>query len=72
MNFKTLNYIHQLLVEQEARCRKAYEIARDARNEAEDNDAENVEALRAVCEKVRGSWDEAMDALRSFEDKEWT
>lgn len=71
MNFTTLNFIHDLLVKEEATRHKAYEIARDAKYAAEDEEAENLPELQAVYDKVRDSWYASRDALQAFEQKDW-
>lgn len=71
MNFKTLNYIHALLVEDVARHRKAYELACDAQYRAEEKEAENLKSLQSVRENAFQSLSEARDALEVFESKEW-
>lgn len=71
MTVKTLTYIHQLLVENEARHHKAVEIARKARNEAEEKDLDNAPDMEDIYQVTRKSWDDALQALAEFETREW-
>lgn len=71
MKLKTLNYIHQLLIDREAVTAKAKKIACDARNNAEIEGADNYKYLCEVADRARESYWEANDALRDFEDQEW-
>lgn len=71
MTIHTLRYIHDLLVEDEKKCRKAMELVRHARNEAEATQAENLDELQEVYHRVRESWSNADDALRDFESQAW-
>lgn len=71
MTIKTLTYIHQLLIEDEARRRKAREIARKAYHEAEDTDADNLPDMEDIYRATGESWNKAHDALAEFEAHEW-
>lgn len=71
MTIKTLTYIHQLLIDDAARCRKAHQIATDARNRAEDEEAENLQALEDVRKKTWEHLRKATNALEDFEAQEW-
>lgn len=71
MTVKTLTYIHQLLIENEARHHKAAEIARKARNEAEEKNLDNLPSMEDLYQVTRKSWDDALRALAEFENREW-
>ena len=71
MKLATLNHIHDLLIHEVEVTQKAKHIAYVARNDAEDNEAPNVEDLRAVYENARESWRAAADALEDFERQDW-
>ena len=69
MTVKTLTYIHQLLIEDEARRRKAMEIARKAYREAEDTDADNLPDLEDIYQVTRECWNKSHCALAEFENR---
>lgn len=71
MTIKTLTYIHQLLIDDVARCRQANRIATDARNRAEDEEADNLQTLEDVRKKAWEHLSKAVDALADFEAQEW-
>ena len=71
MTIKNLTYIHQLLIENEATRKASLDIVRAARSHAEDNEAANLPDLQRTCEKAWKSYNDALNALRDFEDKEW-
>lgn len=71
MTLATLNYIHSLLEHEEETQRNAKKLAVQARDQAEEEGADNVPALREMVEKTRASWNEANNALRDFEAQEW-
>ena len=71
MTVKTLTYIHQLLIENEARHHKAVEITRKTRNEAEDTGADNLPTLENAYKATREKWNDALQALAEFETREW-
>ncbi len=71
MTLATLNYIHSLLEHEEEIRRNAKKLAAQSRNQAEEEGADNVPALRDMVEKTRASWNEANNALRDFEAQEW-
>ena len=66
MTIKTLNYIHQLLLQEAETQRATYKQARQA-----DADADYDEDLREPMDKAWAAWDKARTALYEFEDKEW-
>ena len=70
MNFRTLNYIHELLIKNVSDAKKDLQEAYDKRNEFEE-DSEDYQALSGIYfEKLR-SLDGAESALRAFERNEW-
>ena len=71
MKFETLNHIHKLLVEEEAKRHGARKIANDALEEARDHAAENIPTLEALDRKAFEAWREACDALADFNNREW-
>ncbi len=71
MTLATLNYIHSLLEHEEETRRNAKKLAVQSRDQAEEEGADNVPALRDLVEKARESWNEASDALRDFEAQDW-
>ncbi len=71
MTLATLNYIHSLLEHEKETRRNAKKLAVQSRDQAEEEGADNVPALRELVEKARASWSEANNALRDFEAKEW-
>lgn len=71
MTLATLNYIHSLLEHEEETRRNAKKLAVQSRDQAEEEGAVNVPALRELAEKARASWNEANNALRDFEAQEW-
>ncbi len=71
MTLATLNYIHSLLEHEEETRRNAKKLAVQSRDQAEEEGADNDPALRDLVEKARASWNEANNALRDFEAKEW-
>lgn len=71
MTLATLNYIHSLLEHEEETRRNAKKLAVQSRDQAEEEGADNVPALRDLVEKARASWKDANKALRDFEAQEW-
>ncbi len=71
MTLATLNYIHSLLEHEEKTRRNARKLAVRSRDQAEEEGADNVPALRDLVEKAWESWNEASDALRDFEAQDW-
>lgn len=70
MNFRTLNYIHELLIKNVSDAKKDLQEAYDKRNEFEE-DSEDYQALSEIYfEKLR-SLDGAESALGAFERNEW-
>lgn len=71
MKLKTLNYIHNLLLENEAKTLKAKQMTYEALCKAEEDGADNFESLRQVYDRMRQAYNEAFDARVDFEEKEW-
>lgn len=71
MTIKTLEFIHNLLVGEEAKTKRVYEDARRMRREYEgDDEAVN----RELMEDQKAAADEhvsALNALEDFESHEW-
>ena len=71
MKLKTLNCIHDLLVENEAKTMKAKQMTYEALCKAEEDGAENCESLRVAHDRMRKAYNEALDARQDFEEQEW-
>ena len=71
MKLKTLNYIHNMLTENEKKHRNAMDIVYERRNLAEEGNTDNYQSLCELYVKVKNSWIEADEALADFESKEW-
>lgn len=71
MNVCDIEFIHKLLIRQEASCKNAFEVAKTALDEARAKAASNVESLERLYNVARDEYDEVCQALRSFEVKEW-
>ena len=74
MTIKTLEYIHELLVGQEAAMHEAYKAARKLQHEYEESetpDEELVAKQKAAAELRMTFHNEALNALRDFEQQEW-
>lgn len=71
MNVSDIEFIHKLLIRQEATCRSALEVAKTAMNEAKAKAASNVELLEGLYNAAQADHVEVWQALQSFEDKEW-
>lgn len=75
MNIKTLEYIHQLLIDNAKEAKFVYENARKLQHEYEESESENAEELA----KSQESWaddcmkahSEALKALNDFESQDW-
>ena len=71
MTVKTLTYIHRLLIENEDKLHKAKELARKARNEAEEKDLDTLPDMEDIYEVTREKWLDAHNARVEFEAREW-
>lgn len=71
MKLSTLNYIHEVLVEEEKATRGAKKLLYDARNKAEDEGADNYKDLCEAYDRAKVSWNKAYDALEDFESQVW-
>lgn len=75
MTIKTLKYIHELLLENEAEAKFVYKNARKLQHEYEESESENAEELA----KSQATWaddcmkahTEALNALNDFESQDW-
>lgn len=71
MWIQTLNYIHELLINNENETKKAKYLTYKARNKAEDEGTDNYKELCELYEKEKESWNKAYDVLKDFEEHEW-
>lgn len=74
MTIKTLEYIHALLVDHEAAAHMDYKAARKLQHEYEESetpDEELVAKQKAAAELRMTFHNEALNALRDFEQQEW-
>lgn len=72
MTLKTINYIHKLLIDQEAKTKRAYEMLCESYEKADLDDAANAPYLREARDSCRKVWFESLDALQDFESKIWS
>lgn len=71
MTIKTINYVHDLLIENESKAKFALKITRESRDHAREIEAYNLETLEDLYKKAFGEWRDALAALQEFEEKEW-
>lgn len=73
MNANDIEFIHKLLIRQEASCKKAVECAKNNLDDPPGGALGVIEAgyARRVYEEAMAEYDEVCQALRSFELKEW-
>ena len=78
MTIKTLEYIHRLLVEEEAKTGEVYRAARKLQHEYEESDIEDKDIIKDLTKKQEAAADEYMkihiaaeNALEEFESHEW-
>ncbi len=76
MTIKTLEYIHRLLIEEEAKTKEAYKSARKLQHEFEGSETEAIN--KDVAKKQEATADKYMklhlaaaDALEDFESHNW-
>lgn len=67
MTIKTLNYIHQLLIQEEASRRDFRKAARKAADDANSHNG----PLAKAADRAYDRWSEAHEALIDFERREW-
>lgn len=71
MTITTLEHIHKLLMEDVKHQAQAVTMAREARNRAEDEEADNLKDLVELYRKVYECLSESREALKDFEEQEW-
>lgn len=74
MTIKTLEYIHNVLKEEERKSWQAYKDARQLQYDYEDSDTPDQELIDRQCEAANNFYEmhsAARDALTDFEDQEW-
>lgn len=71
MTVTTLTYIHNLLKEEANKREMALKWIRESYVKAMDDEQPNVKTLEEQKEVARIKFNEANDALRDFESKEW-
>ena len=71
MTIKTLTHIHQLMLENESARYSVLRHLSDAKNQAEDNEAPNLADLQKAYSEAWKAYNEALNALRDFEDHDW-
>lgn len=74
MTIKTLEFIHRLLVEEEARANEAYEAVRKLQHEYEESETADkglVKRHEAAANKYMEARIAALGALNEFESQEW-
>ena len=71
MKLKTINYIHNLLIDNERITREAKNMARNIKEKAKEENAENYETLKEVYYRAFDSWKDASMALEDFDNQEW-
>lgn len=70
MNFKELNYIHELLVKNVDNIGKDWQQAHNKKKETEMDD-EHYQLLEEICFEKHCSLKGAEEVLRAFEEHEW-
>lgn len=74
MTIKTLEYIHKLLQQEEARYRRLYDGARKLQHDYEESEPIDKELVKDQTEAADRYMREhlaAVDALQEFEQQEW-
>ena len=71
MTIKTLEFIHNLLQEEAYKRQEALNWIAERRNEAEENNAPNLETLKTKTVVAREKYFAASNALEAFESEEW-
>lgn len=74
MTINTLEYIHRLLKDEEARTRKDYRCARQIQHEYEENGSVSKDDIRRQKEdadELMRKHSDASTALADFESQEW-
>ena len=71
MEFKTLNYIHDLIAKDVKTREDAINTLRKMIADAEDKESPNVAALKMIKDKLLPQLWTAQSALTEFEEHEW-
>lgn len=74
MTIKTLEYIHRLLIAEEAKNKETYKAARKLQHDYEASEAashELVESQTAAADELMHEHIKADNALEDFEAQEW-
>lgn len=74
MTINTLEYIHRLLKDEEARTREDYRCARQLQHEYEENDSvgkADVRRQEEAADELMRKHSDASNALADFESHEW-
>lgn len=72
MTIKTLEFIHQKLIEAEYTLKNARDLAHSSYiKAANDDEATNTDSLHEMYVRMREKHIEARDALTEFEQHEW-
>lgn len=73
MKIKTLEYIHNLLIEEERKTNEVYKAARDLQHQYEDRDASRdlIKSQTAAADEYMQIHSAAWHALDDFESQEW-
>jgi phage shock protein A len=71
MKLKHINYIHNLLWNEEYKARWVYEAALSELQEAVEIDSSQAAELEDMVGELRQRWEEAKEALDAFEAREW-
>ena len=71
MKLTTVNYIHNLLIENKKITHEAKQIASKAMRKAKEENAENYGALKEVHVRAFNTWQDASNVLEDFENQEW-
>ena len=71
MTIETLRYIHDLLIENEEKAKRAAKMAREAWAKAEEEDAPNQDELSTLYHSLRKAEHAAFDVLHDFAAHEW-
>ena len=74
MTIKTLEYIHKLLQQEEARTNEAYKAARKLQYEYEESETAGRQLVKdqtEAADRYMREHSAAVDALQEFEQQEW-
>ena len=74
MTIKTLEYIHELLIEKEQQTNEVYKNSRKLQHEYEESETASNDLIKRQTEAADGCMREhiaALNALEDFEGQEW-